>query len=75
MDEIMRFDLARAVEVGLELGYACGVDIEPDHRRALTAEGDGDWQPDISEADDGERSTVRHNLTLVRFDCSSLPRE
>ena len=65
MSEIMRFHLARAVAAGLELGYACGVDIEPDHRRALAAEGDGDWQPDISEADDGEHSTVRHNLTLM----------
>jgi hypothetical protein len=64
MGEIMRFDRARAVDAGFELGYACSVDIEPDHRRALAAEGDGDWQPDISEADDGEHSTVRHNLTL-----------
>lgn len=76
MAEIMRFDLARAVAAGLELGDARGVDIEPDHRRALAAEGDGDWQPDISEADDGELSTVRHDLTLMRPDWGglSLPR-
>ena len=33
-----------------ELGYAFGVDIETDHRRALPAEGDGDRLSDISLA-------------------------
>jgi hypothetical protein len=62
MAQIVRLDLAGAVPAGLELGYARGIDVEADHRRALPAEGDGDGEPDISEADDGELSTVRHDL-------------
>jgi len=40
MGQIMRLDLARAVVAGLEFADACSVDIEADHRRALSAERD-----------------------------------
>ena len=62
MTQIVRLDLASTVMAGFEFGYARGVDVEADHRCALPAEGDGDREPDISEADDGELSTVRHDL-------------
>ena len=65
MRDIVRLHLARAVAAGPELGNACGIDVEADDRRAPSAEGDGDRQPDISETDDGELATVRHDLPLT----------
>src|SRR5262249_23736375 len=65
MGNVTRLDLARAVAAGLELGNACGVYVKADDRRALSAKGDGDRQPDISETDDGELATVRHDLPLT----------
>jgi hypothetical protein len=62
---IIRLDLTRAVAAGLELGNACGIDVEADDPRAPSAEGDGDRQPDISKTDDGELATVRHDLPLT----------
>src|SRR5207245_2313958 len=60
--KIIRLDLAGSIASGLQFGNACGVDIEADHRRTLSPERDGDRQPDISETDDGELATVRHDL-------------
>ena len=42
MAQIMRLDLACAIVAGLEFADACGVNIEADHRRALSAERDSD---------------------------------
>ena len=58
-----------AVVAGLEFADACSVDIEADHRRALSAERDSDRQPDISKTDDGELATVRHDLPLMKPRC------
>src|SRR5262245_6903668 len=72
MAQVVRLDLVSTVTAGFELGYARGVDVEADHRRALPAESDGDGEPDISEADDGELSTVRHDLPWrVRIEVGS----
>jgi len=65
MGNVARLDLARAVAAGLELGNARGVYVEADDRRAPSAEGDSDRQPDISETDNGELATVRHDLPLT----------
>ena len=62
MGNVARLDLARAVAAGLELGNACAVYVEADDRRVPSAEGDSDRQPDISETDNGELATVRHDL-------------
>jgi hypothetical protein len=62
MAQIVRLDLARSIVAGLEFPNACGIDIEADHGCALSAERDSDRQPDISETDDGELATVRHDL-------------
>jgi hypothetical protein len=71
MGKITRLDLARAVAAGLELGNALGVEVEADHPRAQSAEGDSNRQPDISETDDGELATVRHDLPLMAPRCRS----
>src|SRR5713226_1905771 len=65
MGNVARLDLARAVAAGLEFGNACGVYVEADDRRAPSAEGDSDRQPDISETDNSELATVRHDLPLT----------
>jgi hypothetical protein len=65
MGDVARLDLARAVAAGLEFGNARGVYVETDDWRAPSAEGDGDRQPDISETDNGELATVRHDLPLT----------
>src|SRR6516165_8392088 len=65
MGDVARLDLARAVAAGLELGNAYGVYVEADDRRPPSAEGDSDRQPDISETDNGELATVRHDLPLT----------
>ena len=57
------------------LDLAAYVDGELERNPLLerTAEGDGDREPDISEADDGELSTVRHDLPWrVRIEVSFL---
>ena len=69
MAQIMRLDLACAIVAGLEFANACGIDIEADHRRALSAERNSDRQPDISKTDDGELATVRHDLPLMKPRC------
>src|SRR5262249_58354000 len=62
----IRFDLTGAITAGLEFGNASGVDVEADDPCALSAEGDSDREPDISETDDGELATVRHDLPLTK---------
>src|SRR5262249_61772952 len=66
MGNVARLDLARAVAAGLELGNARGVYVEADDRRAPSAEGDGDRQPDISETDNGELSAARQHPPFTR---------
>ena len=63
--KVIRLDLACAVVAGLELGNARRIRVEADDPRAPSAEGDGDRQSDISETDDGELATVRHDLPLT----------
>ena len=58
MAKIVSLDLARAVASRPELGNPAGIDVVTDHGRALPGKCDGNRQPDISEPDDGELSTV-----------------
>ena len=75
MGEIVRLDLARAIVAGLELRNARWRRYRsrsPDV--PCRAKGDGDRQPDIAETDDGELSTVRHDLDLAPLQMrASLP--
>jgi hypothetical protein len=65
MTELARIDLARTIAARLEFGYASGIDIEADYRRALPAESNGDRQSDEAKTDDSKFSTVSHDRPPV----------
>ena len=59
MPQIGRRDLPRAVVSGIEFGDPRRINVEAD-TGAGAAESDRDRKSDIAEADDGDKSRMRH---------------